>query len=180
MTIHEILGLLKADLIRLSPSVPGEIPSIIWRKIFNPRFSPVVILRIARFLYLSRYLKFLSPVFTWLNVLLFGIEVTPRCVIGPGLLLPHTHGTVIGAARIGANAVIFQGVTLGAKYPQMDYRPETRPTVEDNVMLGAGAKVLGGIKIGSRARIAANSLVLESVPADTTAIGVPAVIIIKK
>jgi len=176
MTFHELLGLLKADLIRLSPIRPGGIQSAGWVKVFNPRFVPVVILRIARFCHLSRYFRFLSPVFTWLNVLLFGIEVTPKCDIGPGLLLPHTHGTVIGATRIGANATIFQGVTLGAKYAQMDYLPESRPTVDDDVMIGAGAKILGGVNIGPRARVAANSLVIESVPADTTAIGVPAII----
>ncbi|WP_301103002.1 DapH/DapD/GlmU-related protein [Propionivibrio sp.] len=176
MTLREFLCVLKADLIRLSPKHPSGIQPFEWGNIFNPRFTPVVILRIARFCYLSRTFRCMSPVFTWLNVLLFGIEVTPRCEIGPGLLLPHTHGTVIGASRIGANAIIFQGVTLGAKYAQMDYHPESRPTVDDDVMIGAGAKVLGGINIGSRARIAANSLVIESVPPDSTVIGVPAII----
>lgn len=176
MTLHELLGLLKADLIRLSPIRPGEIQSVGWVKVFNPRFVPVIIIRIARFCHLSRTFRFMSPAFTWLNVLLFGIEVTPRCDIGPGLLLPHTHGTVIGATRVGANVTIFQGVTLGAKYAQMDYIPESRPTVDDEVMIGAGAKILGGVNIGARARIAANSLVIESVPANMTAIGVPAII----
>lgn len=179
MKMQDFLGLLKADLLRLSLKKQGEEPSVDWIKLFSPRFIPVLILRISRFFYTSRYFRFLSPVFTWLNVLLFGIEVTPRCQIGPGLLLPHTHGTVIGANRIGANVDIFQGVTIGAKYAQMDFIPESRPTVEDGVMIGAGAKVLGGVNIGTRARIAANSLVIESVPAGVTVIGVPAVIMEK-
>lgn len=176
MKTHELFSLLKADLARLSRCKPDGSQGFECVKVFSPRFVPVLILRISHFFYMSKYGRFLSPVFTWLNVLLFGIEVTPRCRIGPGLLLPHTHGTVIGASRIGANVVIFQGVTLGAKYAQMDYIPESRPSVEDGVMIGAGAKVLGGVNLGTGARIAANSLVLESVPAGATVIGVPAVI----
>jgi serine O-acetyltransferase len=90
--------------------------------------------------------------------------------------LPHTSGTVIGAASIGTNATIFQGVTLGAKFADMSYTQTTRPVLENDVVIGAGAKVLGGVNIGDGARVAANSLVLVSVPAGATAMGVPAII----
>lgn len=88
-------------------------------KLLNPRFAPVLMLQLARYFYLSKRPRFLSPIFTWCNVLLFGIEVAPRCEIGFGLMLPHTHGTVIGAIRMGYNATIFQGVTLGAKFADL-------------------------------------------------------------
>jgi serine O-acetyltransferase len=118
--------------------------------------------------------KPLALMLSLINFVFFGLEVTPRCSIGPGLILPHTHGTVIGANRIGCNSTIFQGVTLGAKYADLEFDPSSRPVVGDNVTLGAGAKVLGGIKIGNRAIIAANSLVVTSVPDNAFMIGVPA------
>jgi len=109
-----------------------------------------------------------------INLVFFGLEVTPRCSIGPGLILPHTHGTVIGAKCIGCNSTIFQGVTLGAKYADLEFDPSSRPIVGDNVTLGAGAKILGGITIGHGAIVAANSLVVSSVPDNAFMIGVPA------
>lgn len=118
--------------------------------------------------------------FSLINVILFGLEVTPRCKIGPGLLIPHTSGTVIGAAEIGSNVTIFQGVTLGAKFADLAFTPESRPVLEDDVVIGAGAKVLGGIRIGKKGIISANSLLMESVPANGFAIGVPAVVKVRE
>ena len=106
---------------------------------------------------------------------MFGIEFTARCEVGPGLMLPHTFGTVIGARQIGANATIFQGVTLGAKYADLAYDPAERPVVGNNVILGAGAKVLGGVQLGDNVTVAANSLVTENVPSNFFVIGVPGV-----
>ncbi|MBV5330168.1 MAG: hypothetical protein JZU65_21500 [Chlorobium sp.] len=117
----------------------------------------------------------MSPVFTWLNVILFGIEFTAKCEVGPGLMLPHTSGTVVGAVKLGSNVTIFQGVTLGAKFADIAFTPETRPMVGDNVIIGAGAKILGGISVGGDAVIAANSLVIENVERGAVMIGVPAV-----
>lgn len=97
-----------------------------------------------------------------------------RCPIGPGLFLPHTHGTVIGAERIGRNVTIYQGVTLGAREVDFAYGRGTRPVVEDGVIIGSGAKVIGGITLGSGSRIGANSVVLASVPVGALAIGIPA------
>ncbi len=111
---------------------------------------------------------------TYLNLVLFGIEVTPRCEIGPGLFFPHTSGTVIGAVRIGGNAIVFQGVTLGAKKLGLDFDSANRPEVGDNVVLGAGSKILGGIVIGDNVIVGANSLVVRSVPPNQTVAGIPA------
>jgi serine O-acetyltransferase len=110
-------------------------------------------------------------------VILFGIECTARCSIGPGLLLPHTSGTVIGANLIGNNATIFQGVTLGALIADFDFDPTKRPTIGDDVTVGAGAKVLGGVHVASRATIGANAVVLMSIPEGAVAVGIPAKII---
>ena len=143
-------------------------------KIIHPRFIPILIIRIAQVCYANIIFRPIAIILTWLNVILYGIEVTPKCHIGGGLFLPHTSGTVIGAASIGENATIFQGVTIGAKYTDSQCTLASRPTLGDVVMIGAGAKVLGGISIGSGGRVAANSLALESVPAGVTVIGVPA------
>ncbi len=96
------------------------------------------------------------------------------------MLLPHTSGTVIGAAEIGCNVTIFQGVTFGAKYSDLEFTASSRPVLGDEVIIGAGAKVLGGIKIGNIAVVAALSLVTESVSDRGIAIGVPAIVKVKK
>jgi len=111
---------------------------------------------------------------TYLNVVLFGLEVSPRCEIGPGILIPHSSGTVIGATRIGNHATVFQGVTLGAKELDGGFNPAMRPEIGDNVVLGAGCKILGGIKLGDNVTVGANSVVLESVEANCTVVGIPA------
>lgn len=176
MKARELRALLIADLSRLKLPVEGTgnaSPS--WLNLFNPRFVPVLLVRLARFFYLTRWLRIFSPLLTWLNVIVFGIEFTAKCEIGPGLFLPHTSGTVVGATKIGANVTIFQGVTLGAKFADIGFNPGKRPVVGDNVVIGAGAKALGGIFIGEGAVIAANSLVIENVETGAFMIGVPAV-----
>lgn len=177
MSLQELWQLLRADLIRLGePDSVEAITKLSWRQFFNPRFTPVLFFRLARYFYLSRRLRFFSPVFTWLNVFIFGIEITARCEVGPGLFLPHTSGTVVGAAKIGSNVTIFQGATLGAKFADVAFDCNIRPVVGNNVVIGAGAKVLGGISIGDGGIIAANSLVLEDVEAGDCVIGVPAAV----
>ena len=143
---------------------------------FNPRFLPVVFCRLAHSLYKCR-LTPLARLISLQNFVLFGIEIAMRCEIGKGLYFPHTVGTVIGAQRIGCNAVIYHGVTFGAKEIDLGYADNLRPVVGDNVVVGSGAKVLGGISIGDNAVIGANAVVIESVPPGMVAGGVPAKII---
>lgn len=169
------LGLVKADLLRLGQASGFRL----WGKLVHPRFVPVLLIRLSQLCHGSRLLRPFSMIFSLANVILFGLEVTPRCKIGPGLLIPHTSGTVIGAAELGSNVTIFQGVTLGAKFADLSFTPETRPVLEDDVVIGSGAKVLGGICIYKNAVVASNSLVIDSVPAGALAIGVPAIIKIK-
>ncbi|MBT8549388.1 serine acetyltransferase [Polynucleobacter paneuropaeus] len=144
--------------------------------LLNFRFWPILIFRTSQFFY-SKNFKFIAKIFTTINFIVFGVEISPKCSIGRGLYLPHTQGTVIGAYSIGENATIFQGVTLGSKQLDFDYLAINRPQVGDDVVLGAGAKILGGIKVGSGVVVAANSLVLESLPDHAIALGVPAKVI---
>lgn len=143
------------------------------KRSFSPRFAPVVIFRLSHWFYCHK-LSPLAKIFSLINFMFFGLEIAVRCEIGKGLYLPHTQGTVIGAFKIGENATVFQGVTLGAREVDLAYQEMSRPSVGDNVIIGAGAKVLGGIYLGSGSRIGANAVVLESVPANVLAVGIPA------
>ncbi len=137
------------------------------------RFLPIVLCRVSRAAMLAG-IPVLPQLLTYLNIVLFGLEVSPRCEIGPGIFFPHPSGTVIGAGRIGRNATIFQGVTLGAKELDMDFDFRLRPNVGDNVVLGAGSKILGGIQLGDNVIVGANSVVVDSVEDDSTVVGIPA------
>ena len=101
-----------------------------------------------------------------------GIEIHPGATIGKGLVIDHGAGVVIGeTAEIGDNCTLYQGVTLGGTGKDVGKR---HPTLGDNVMIGAGAKVLGPLTIGDNAKIAAGAVVLSDIPADSTAVGIPA------
>ncbi len=142
-------------------------------RLLHPRFLPIVLCRASRAAWLGK-LPVLPQFLTYLNIVLFGLEVTPRCDIGPGIFFPHPSGTVIGASRIGRNATILQGVTLGAQKMDLGFDCSLRPEVGDNVLLGAGAKILGGIRIGDNVTVGANSVVLKSVEPGSTVGGIPA------
>jgi serine O-acetyltransferase len=143
------------------------------RRLLHPRFLPIVLCRGSRAAMLGR-IPVLPELLTYLNIVLFGLEVTPRCQIGPGIFFPHPSGTVIGAWRIGSNVTILQGVTLGAKRMDLGFDFRLRPEVGDNVVLGAGSKILGGIHIGDNVTVGANSVVVDSVEPGSTVVGIPA------
>lgn len=104
-----------------------------------------------------------------------GIEIHPGAKIGKGLMIDHGTGVVIGeTAEIGDNCTIYQGVTLGGTGKDVGKR---HPTLGNNVMVGAGAKVLGPFYIGDNTKIAANAVVLEEIPDNCTAVGIPAKIV---
>jgi serine O-acetyltransferase len=173
-----LLELLYADLERQDfyAGVQGAktVPRL-FVKAFSPRFAPVVLYRLSHHFYRNK-LGWAAKLFSMLNFWCFGIEIAMRCEIGPGLYLPHTVGTVISARSIGARATIFQQVTLGAKEVDFAFTDERRPELGDDVLVGTGAKVLGGLKIGHRAKIGANAVVVKDIPDDAVAVGVPAVI----
>jgi serine O-acetyltransferase len=127
--------------------------------------------RIGHFFYSLRGF-FLARLFCELGRWLSGIEIHPGAVIGKNFIIDHGMGTVIGeTAHIGNDVVVYQGVTLGGT----DLRPIKRhPTIEDRVIIGAGAKVLGPITIGADSRIGANAVVISNVEKSMTAVGIPA------
>ena len=111
--------------------------------------------------------RFVSQFAKWLT----GVEIHPAATIGRRLVIDHGTGIVIGATtEIGDDCLIYQGVTLGGTGVMQGKR---HPTLGNNVMVGSGAKVLGPIKIGDNARVAANSVVLREVPDNSTVVGVP-------
>ena len=104
-----------------------------------------------------------------------GIEIHPGAKIGKGLVIDHGMGVVIGeTAEIGDNCTLYQGVTLGGTGKDIGKR---HPTLGNNVLVGAGAKVLGPFKIGDGSKIAANAVVLDEIPANATAVGIPAKVV---
>lgn len=173
----KLLSYLAADLRRAQMVMHGTADGIsnlrLWLGVLSPRFVPVLLCRLAHWFYRLK-LGPVAKLVSLLNFFLFGIEIAVRCPIGKGLFLPHTQGTVIGAWSIGEQATIFQGVTLGAREVDFSYQESSRPTVCDGVTIGSGAKVLGGLILGSGSRIGANSVVLQDVPANSLAVGAPA------
>ena len=142
-------------------------------RLLHHRYLPIVLCRTSRSAMLAG-IPVLPKLLTYANLVLFGLEITPRCEIGPGIFFAHPSGCVIGARRIGCNVTVFQGVNLGAKQLDMKFDPALRPEIGDNVVIGGGCKVLGGIRIGDNAILGANSVVIHSVEPNATVGGVPA------
>jgi len=127
--------------------------------------------RLAHFLFRSK-LCFLARLVSQLSRHLTGIEIHPGATIGRRLVIDHGMGVVIGeTAEIGDDVLIYQGVTLGGSGKERNKR---HPTIGNGVLLGSGAQVLGSFTVGDNARIAANAVVLAEIPADATAVGIPA------
>ena len=127
--------------------------------------------RVAHKLYLSKRYFAARAVSQWARHKT-GIEIHPGATIGKGLFIDHGMGVVIGeTTEIGDNCTLYQGVTLGGTGKDVGKR---HPTLGNNVLVGAGAKVLGPFKIADNCKIAANAVVLEEVPENSTAVGIPA------
>lgn len=130
--------------------------------------------RLSHFLYKSK-MFFMARLISQLARFFTGIEIHPGAKIGRGLVIDHGMGVVIGeTAEVGDNVLLYHGVTLGGTGKDKGKR---HPTVGNNVMIGSGAKVLGPIVIGDNVKIGANAVVLKDVPANSTAVGIPAKII---
>ncbi len=126
--------------------------------------------RVAHWLF-THHMKFLGRWVSQIARRRTGVEIHPAAKIGRRLVIDHGTGIVIGAtAEIGDDCLFYQGVTLGGTGAA---RGKRHPTIGNNVMIGCGAKVLGPFKVGDNARIAANSVVLNEVPANSTVVGVP-------
>ena len=139
-----------------------------------PGLHAIVNHRIANALWRAR-VPFLPRFLSQWSRFLTGIEIHPGATIGSGFFIDHGMGTVIGeTAEIGNNVMLYQGVTLGGTGKHLGKR---HPTLEDDVIVGVGASVLGAITIGSGARIGGGAVVVKDVPAHSTAIGIPARIV---
>ena len=127
--------------------------------------------RLSHILYKKGY-RFAARFISQSARFLTGIEIHPGAKIGKGVFIDHGSGVVIGeTAEVGNNCTLYQGVTLGGTGKDTGKR---HPTLEDNVMVGAGAKVLGPFTVGANSKIAANAVVLEPIPENSTAVGIPA------
>lgn len=143
-----------------------------WLEVFllYPGFHALLYHRVAHWFY-KHNMKFTARWVSQTCKFWTGIEIHPGATIGRGLLIDHGAGVVIGeTAEIGDNCTIYQGVTLGGTGKDVGKR---HPTLGNNVMIGAGAKVLGPFKVGDNAKIAANAVVLSEVEENSTCVGVP-------
>lgn len=130
----------------------------------------IILYRIAHFLWKVK-MPFFPRLISQLARGLTGIEIHPGAAIGQGLFIDHGMGVVIGETSIiGDNVTLFQGVTLGGTGKEKGKR---HPTVGDNVVIGAGAKILGNITIGDNSYVGANAVVIKDVPPNSTVVGVP-------
>lgn len=135
-----------------------------------PSFHAIIRYRIAHRLYLKKH-YFLARWFSQRTVRKTGIEIHPGATIGKGLFIDHGHGVVIGeTAIVGDNVTLYQGVTLGGTGKESGKR---HPTIGNNVMISAGAKILGSFTVGENSKIGAGSVVLSEIPPNSTVVGVP-------
>ena len=133
-----------------------------------PGVKAIIHYRIAHFFYKIK-LKFIAEFIMYIVRVRFSIDIHPACKIGKRLFIDHGSGVVIGeTAIIGDNCTIYQGVSLGGTGKEKGKR---HPTIGNNVMIGAGAKILGNITIGDEAKIGANTVVLSDVPSKATVVG---------
>ena len=133
-------------------------------------FKAILRYRVAHKLYLKKH-YFLARWVSQRAVRKTGIEIHPGATIGRGLFIDHGSGVIIGeTAELGDNVTLYQGVTLGGTGKEQGKR---HPTLKDNVMVSAGAKVLGSFTIGENSKIGAGSVVLKEVPPNCTVVGVP-------
>ena len=141
---------------------PG-LHAVVWHRMTHPWYRLGVP-------FMPRFVSHLVRFFT-------GIEIHPGAEIGSGFFIDHGMGVVIGeTAVIGRDCMLYQGVTLGGTSLQ---RGKRHPTLEDGVVVGAGAKIIGAIVVGARSKVAAGAVVVKSVPPDSTVVGVPGRVVMR-
>lgn len=138
--------------------------SLLWS---HPQLWATGIYRLAHWFHVHR-VRLFPTLLERVNMVLFGLELGPSIPIGPGLYIPHPWGTTVMARRIGANATFIHAITIGMR------QEEEFPVLGDGVFIGAGARVLGGIRLGDDCTVGANAVVIADVPVGATMVGVPA------
>ena len=146
-----------------------------------PGIKAVFLHRVANFFHIAGF-HLIARMISQTTRFFTGIEIHPGANIGKNLFIDHGMGVVIGeTSEIGNDVTIYHAVTLGGISPSVDserQRHEKRhPTIGDNVVIGSGAQIIGPVKVGNGARIAANAVVVKDVPDDATMVGVPAKVI---
>ncbi len=148
-----------------------------WEVLLYPSFRVMLQYRRAHKLYLKKH-YFLARMISQRAARKTGIEIHPGAKIGKGLFIDHGSGVIIGeTAVIGDNVTLYQGVTLGGTGKETGKR---HPTLEDNVMVSAGAKILGSFTVGQNSKIGAGAVVLQEVPPNCTVVGVPGRVVRRK
>ncbi len=151
----------------------------IWEVILcYPSFHALLFYRLAHWLWVREWRllgRYVSAISRWLT----GIEIHPGATIGKNLFIDHGMGTVIGEASvIGDNVTLYHSVTLGGVAPSVDSDSQRsvkrHPTIEDDVIIGSGASILGPVVVGHCARVGSNAVVISDVPENTTVGGIPA------
>lgn len=167
-TIRELINII----IKKDPSIKNP-----WEALLTPGFKAIISYKISHYFYqkkhflIARYLMNRCKRKT-------GIEIHPGATIGKRLFIDHGTGLVIGETTIIKDDVtIFHGVTLGTTGKDSGKR---HPTIESNVLIGAGAKILGNITIGKSSKIGANAVILKNIPPNCTVVGIPGKIIKKE
>ncbi len=141
------------------------------RSIFLTDSFPVMVMTRVREASRRWHVPVVNRVLRYTQMAIFGIEIGRDVELGPGVFFVHTLGTVVGGkVKIGARVRFMGNNTIGTA------KDNGCPTIEDDVEVGAGARILGPVRIGARAKIAANAVVLSDVPADSLAMGVPAIV----
>ena len=152
-------------ILKKDPSIKSKLEVLIM-----PGFKSIIYYKISRYFYLKKH-YFISRKICNFSRRRTGIEIHPGASIGKNLFIDHGMGVVIGQTTIiGDDVIIYQGVTLGGTGKENGKR---HPNIGNNVIIGAGAKVLGNIKIGNNVKIGAGAVVLKNVKNNSTVVGVP-------
>ena len=168
-TLVDLVNCIRAD---MHAALEKDPAARSWLEVLTcyPGLQAVVAHRVAHILYCHRFFwlsRFLAYIARWVT----GVDIHPGAKLGVSIFIDHAMGAVIGETTIiGDGALIYQGVTLGGTGKEKGKR---HPTLGNNVIIGAGATVLGNIKIGHNTRIGAGSVILHSVPNDCTVVGIP-------
>ena len=172
-----MLRLIKHDLMRcaLYDDPNARLDSrVILRMLMRPGGLCVAMFRLSAWLYAMR-LRPLASIVHFVTAVALGAEIPPNTQVGPGFVIYHPIGIVIHSdAVIGRNVRIHTGAVLGVRTGQG--RGLDAPTIHDDALIGAGAKILGSVTVGEGAQVGANSVVLQDVPPSHVAVGVPATI----
>lgn len=148
------------------PAIHSNLEAILY-----PSFKAIIGYKISHYFYTRKH-YFLARLISEKVKRKTGIEIHPGATIGKNLFIDHGNGVVIGETTIiGDNVTMYQGVTLGGTGKEKGKR---HPTIENNVYIGSGAKILGNIVIGENSKVGANAVVLKNVPKNSTVVGIPA------